>query len=254
MLDKSTLSAKIPSTLSPQEVAKFDALAEQWWDPNGKFKAALSFNKARMHIMLRELCAFFGRDQTDSNCLNGLNILEVGSGGGLICEALAQCGANVMGIDASGQSVEVARRHADKSGLTITYEHCLASTLVAQQREFDVVINAEVVEHVPDQETLIQECRQLVKDGGALLLATLNRTIKSYLVAILGAEYLLRLLPIGTHDWRMFVRPEQLAQWLEANDRLVFSAGMQMNPLIGKWKESKSLAVNYLQLYQITRD
>lgn len=253
MLDKSTLSASTPATLSPQEIAKFDALAQQWWDPNGKYKAALKFNSARTHIFLRELCHYFKRDSAQPDCLSGLNILEVGSGGGLICETLAQHGANVMGIDASSNSIEVARRHALQSNLDIHYEHCLASDLVAQGRQFDVVINAEVVEHVPDQATHIAECRSLVRDQGALLLATLNRTLKSYLVAIVGAEYLLRMLPVGTHDWRMFVKPEELAAWLSANDRLVFAAGLQMNPLIGKWRETPSLAVNYIQLYQVTK-
>lgn len=253
MLDKSQLSSTAikSTTLSSDEVAKFDKMAKEWWDPEGKFKTALEFNAARLSWMIPQIAKHHGRIPSDPDCLQGLTILDVGSGGGLVSEALAAKGADVTGIDASAVSIEVAKRHAAKSNLKVEYKHCLSSELVATAQQFDTVINAEVVEHVPDQQQLIKECCQLVKPSGQLLLATLNRTVKSYIIAILGAEYVMRYLPIGTHDWRFFVKPAELTGMAEANGtRLSSSTGMKYSPFSKQWRCTSDQSVNYIQAYK----
>lgn len=252
MLDKSKVTGSVSNdNVSEQEVARFNALAQEWWDPNGKYKTALAFNAARTEYMIAQLASCHGRDPSSPDCLEGLRILDVGCGGGLISEALAKRGATVTGVDASAMSIEVARRHAQQSGLSVDYRHCLAGQLLAEDERFDVVINAEVVEHVPDQAALINECARLVKPSGTLVLATLNRTVKSWIIAILGAEYIMRYLPVGTHDWKMFVKPEELAGWVATEHfKLVDETGMKLNPLTGIWRLSDSLAVNYIQVYR----
>lgn len=256
MLDKSQLSQPVSENdnLSAQEIARFDALAESWWDPNGKYKTALAFNHARTRYMIAQLASHFSTQAYQSDCLAGITVLDLGCGGGLISEALASCGAQVTGIDASSMSIEVARRHAKMSGLNITYRHCLADDLINEKRQFDVVVNAEVVEHVPDQKSLIKACCALTKPDGALLLATLNRTVKSYIIAIVGAEYVMRYLPKGTHSWQKFVKPQELQQWVQPEGLvLVDSIGMRLNPFNKKWSFTSSMAVNYLQYYAKTR-
>ncbi len=252
MLDKSKVTGSVSNdNVSEQEVARFNALAQEWWDPNGKYKTALAFNAARTEYMIAQLASCHQRDPSLPDCLAGLRILDVGCGGGLISEALAKRGATVTGVDASAMSIEVARRHAQQSGLSVDYRHCLAGQLLAEDERFDVVINAEVVEHVPDQAALINECARLVKPSGTLVLATLNRTVKSWIIAILGAEYIMRYLPVGTHDWKMFVKPEELAGWVATEHfKLVDETGMKLNPLTGIWRLSDSLAVNYIQVYR----
>ncbi|GGF86582.1 bifunctional 2-polyprenyl-6-hydroxyphenol methylase/3-demethylubiquinol 3-O-methyltransferase UbiG [Alteromonas lipolytica] len=252
MLDKSKKSGELrQENVSAEEIARFDALAESWWDPEGKYKTALAFNAARTGYILHQLARCHGRNPEDKDCLRGLSLLDVGCGGGLISEALAAKGARVTGIDASATSIEVARRHAAQSGLDIDYRHCLTTDLLKQDWRFDVVINAEVVEHVPDQASLISQCASLLKPDGTLVLATLNRTLLSWFIAILGAEYVMRYLPVGTHDWKMFVKPSEMAQWLAPMAfELVSETGMKLNPLTGKWRLSHSLAVNYIQVYR----
>lgn len=252
MLDKSKVTGSVSNdNICEQEIARFNALAEEWWDPNGKYKTALAFNAARTEYMIAQLASCHEREPSSSDCLEGLRILDVGCGGGLISEALAKRGAMVTGVDASAMSIGVARRHAQQSGLSVDYRHCLASQLLAEGERFDVVINAEEVEHVPDQAALINECARLVKPSGTLVLATLNRTVKSWIIAILGAEYVMRYLPVGTHDWKMFVKPEELAGWAATEHfKLVDETGMKLNPLTGVWRLSDSLAVNYIQVYR----
>lgn len=252
MLDKSRLQGEVsPSKTDPDEIRRFDTMAEQWWDPHGKFKTALAFNEARLAVIEGQLKTHFsGIDDVDKP-FTGLSVLDVGSGGGLISEPLAARGAEVLGIDASAVSVQVARRHALSQGIDVNYQHCLLEDLPPEQ--FDVVINAEVVEHVPDQASLIAQCAQRVKPGGLLILATLNRTPKSYLVAILGAEYLLRYLPIGTHRWDWFVKPQELRDWLPKNAFTpLVETGMSLNPLTGRWRTTRSMAVNYLMCFART--
>lgn len=243
MLDKSYVTNSVEN-LSKQEIARFDALADQWWDPNGKYKTALAFNQARLEFIFAQIKQHF-MDQKDHN--NQVSILDVGSGGGLISEPLAQKGYTVTGIDPSGMSVEVAKRHAQKNDVSVNYQHCLASDISPSEKQFDVVINAEVVEHVPNQQVLIDQCCHLVKPGGLLILATLNRTAKSWLIAILGAEYVMRYLPIGTHSWKKFVKPDELISWTsEKGFSLTAQTGMSLNPFNGVWHPTNSLAVNYV--------
>jgi len=256
MLDKSKLSHisktnENSSNVSAAEIERFDNLAESWWDANGKYKTALIFNQARLSYFIPQICQRFGKDPSQGDCLKGLTILDVGSGGGLVCEPLAARGAAVVGIDASAMSIEVAKRHALKSGLTIDYRHMLSSDLSKQDEKFDVVINAEVVEHVPDQSALIKQCGDLTKDAGFVILATLNRTLKSYIIAILGAEYVMRYLPVGTHSWTKFVKPRELNQMASsAGLTQISESGMAYNPISGRWRLTKSLSVNYIQCYK----
>jgi len=267
MLDKSQKSA--PINFSQQEIDRFDALAESWWDPNGNYKTALDFNRARLSVIESQITSHFlqskqaqgfsQNEATESPQTNstdeskpfaGLSIVDIGSGGGLISEPLAIKGADVTGIDASVMSIEVAKRHANQSNVKVNYIHGLSSDLVSQGRQFDIVINAEVVEHVPDQAQLIKECASLVKPGGLLVLATLNRTIKSFIIAIVGAEYVMRYLPVGTHDWQKFVKPTELNQWVGEGFTLAHETGMALNPFTKVWKLTPGLSVNYLQVYQ----
>lgn len=256
MLDKSKLSHlsqkdQNSSNVSAAEIAKFDALAESWWDPKGKYKTALIFNHARISYFIPKICEHFNRDPEQDQCLNGLTILDIGSGGGLVCEPLAAKGAIVVGIDASAMSIEVAKRHAALSGLDIDYRHMLSHELVRQAHKFDVVINAEVIEHVPDQQALVNECTKLLRDDGLAILATLNRTVKSYIIAILGAEYVMRYLPIGTHSWGKFVKPTELNDMANnAGLTKLSGSGMAYNPLSKHWRLTNNMSVNYIQCYK----
>lgn len=243
MLDKSYVTNSVKN-LSEEEIARFDAMADQWWDPKGKYKTALAFNNARLSFIFAQIEQHFAGQNLHAN---QINILDVGSGGGLISEPLAQKGYVVTGIDASGVSVEVAKRHALQTAASVTYQHCLADELDPAEKQFDVVINAEVVEHVPDQQALIEQCCRLVKPGGLLILATLNRTAKSWVIAILGAEYVMRYLPVGTHSWKKFVKPKELVDWTSQNSfSLTAQTGMSLNPFSGTWYTTNSLAVNYV--------
>lgn len=264
MLDKSQLNGTISPTLNPQEIAKFDSLAEQWWDPIGKYGQAIAFNHARLAYFTTHIGAHFEIDlrfkpQPNANLwqlydlgtpFQGLSVLDVGCGGGLVSEPLARLGAQVTGIDASAMSINVAKRHATNTGTEVDYQHKLAEELVASGQQFDVVINAEVVEHVADQAELIAQCAKLVKPGGMLILATLNRTLTAYVFAIVGAEYVLRYLPVGTHSWRKFVKPSEFVTWTQAaNCHLTHETGMKFNVLSKQWRYCDSMAINYVQCF-----
>jgi 2-polyprenyl-6-hydroxyphenyl methylase/3-demethylubiquinone-9 3-methyltransferase len=260
MLDKSQLTSikknssenEQEGNYSPEEIAKFDALAESWWDPNGQYKTALEFNRARVEYFIDQICDFYKLDKTANQPLQGLRILDVGCGGGLVCEPLAQAGAQVTGIDVSEMSIQVAKRHARGANLDITYIHEEAQSFVqTNEAVFDVVINAEVIEHVPNQKDLVGDCRKLCKVGGCLIMATLNRTMKSFIVAIVGAEYVMRYLPKGTHSWYLFVTPFELNSMAAvARLKLVDEIGMSYSLFTKKWRTSKSVAVNYVQIYE----
>jgi 2-polyprenyl-6-hydroxyphenyl methylase/3-demethylubiquinone-9 3-methyltransferase len=260
MLDKSKLNS-IPNdstertsvgNFSPAEIAKFDKLAESWWDPNGKYKTALEFNRARVEYFIAQICSFYDRDPKSVAPLKGLRILDVGCGGGLVCEPLAKAGASLVGIDVSEMSIEVAKRHALKSQLDIEYRHEHAHhTSTSDQNRYDVVINAEVIEHVPNKKNLVKECSQLCNFTGCVIMATLNRTCKSYLIGIIGAEYIMRYLPIGTHSWRDFVTPVELNNMASmAGMQLITEMGMSYSLVTKTWKTTASLGVNYVQLYK----
>ncbi|SDJ72988.1 3-demethylubiquinone-9 3-methyltransferase [Ferrimonas sediminum] len=249
MLHRDKLSPALGANLSEQEIRKFDALAEAWWDPDGPFKTVLAFNAVRLQYIENTIDAHFSAPIGATDAVSGqpLTVLDLGCGAGLLAEPLARRGHQVTAIDASAHNIEVARRHAHRSGTRVTYRHCLAGALLQERRQFDVVLNTEVVEHVPDPRALLTECAHLLKPGGLLIVATLNRTIKSYLVGIIGAEYVLRALPRGTHDWNAFVTPTEIIRAIaplgfEINDL----TGMSYNPFSRRWRLSHSADVNYL--------
>lgn len=253
MLDKSQLNHLSPvdsdtANTTAAEIEKFDNLAEEWWDPKGKYKRVLDFNQCRWQVIERQIQAHFGEGLKSLN----LNAVDIGCGGGLLCEPLASKGIDVTGVDASEMSIRVANRHAQKSGLKIDYRHGLSADLLAEGKRYDIVMNTEVIEHVPDQQQLIDECCQLLKPGGFLVLATLNRTIKSFVFGIIGAEYVLRLLPVGTHNWKAFVKPDEMIQMLQKSSlKSKLSIGIAFNPLTGKWSETSDTTVNYLMFAEL---
>ncbi|MFC3122296.1 bifunctional 2-polyprenyl-6-hydroxyphenol methylase/3-demethylubiquinol 3-O-methyltransferase UbiG [Agaribacter flavus] len=253
MLDKSEIKKidKVDASVSPEQIARFDALAEEWWSPKGKYKLALDFNEARVDYFVDKIARHFGQHPDKISGLEGLRILDLGCGGGLVSEALAKRGAMVVGIDASELSVQVAKQHAIKSGLDIDYRNVLAKDLIDDGEMFDVVINAEVIEHVSDQKGLVKHCSQLTRENGVVVLATLNRTIKSFIFGIIGAEYIMRYLPAGTHSWGLFVTPLELNSWASLSRlQLIEEKGMKYNPFVKQWKLSKDLKVNYVQVYK----
>jgi 2-polyprenyl-6-hydroxyphenyl methylase/3-demethylubiquinone-9 3-methyltransferase len=234
-------------SVDPAEIAKFSALAEEWWDPAGKFRPLHKFNPTRLAFVRDRVAAHFGRDPLAEKPLAGLSLLDIGCGGGLLAEPLSRLGAKVSGIDAAERNIKVAALHAAESGLEIDYRHATAEDLARAGRSFDVVLNMEVVEHVADLGAFLEASGALVKPGGAMVVATLNRTPKAFLLGILGAEYLLRWLPPGTHDWRRFVRPSELARALGTGGLAVTQiSGMAYNPLADDWHLSRDTGVNYM--------
>jgi len=235
--------------VDPAEIARFSALAEEWWDPNGKFRPLHKFNPTRLAFVRDQLAGHFGRDPLAQQPLEGLSILDIGCGGGLLAEPLSRLGAEVTGIDASERNIKVAGLHAAEAGLEIDYRHATAEDVARAGESFDAVLNMEVVEHVADLNAFLAASSALVKPGGAMVVATLNRTPKAFLLGILGAEYLLRWLPPGTHDWRRFRRPSELAGPLRAAGLAVAEiTGVAYNPLTDAWRLGRDTAVNYMML------
>jgi 2-polyprenyl-6-hydroxyphenyl methylase / 3-demethylubiquinone-9 3-methyltransferase len=242
-------SAAPASTALPDEIAKFSAIADEWWNPQGKFKPLHKFNPERIRYVRDRMAAHFNRDLSVDRPFQGLTLLDVGCGGGLIAEPLARLGFAVTGIDASEKNIGVARLHAAKSELSMTYECRTPEQLIDMPQRFDVVLALEVVEHVADVDVFLNAAGNLVTPGGALVAATLNRTLKSLAMAKIGAEYVLRWLPIGTHDWRKFVRPSELAAGLRASGLSIDEIkGMTYDVFRDAWKLSDDLDVNYLML------
>ncbi len=233
------------ATASSEEVARFTAMAEAWWDPYGKFKPLHKFNPVRLAFMRRVLAAHFGRDPEAATPFTGLSLLDVGCGGGLLSEPMARLGFTVTGIDAGDKNVAVAKAHAAQSGLEIDYR--IATPEELDGARFDVVLAMEVVEHVPDPKVFLGAVADRVKPGGAFLGATLNRTTKSYALAVMGAEYILRWLPMGTHDWHKFVKPAEFAAALRGGGIEVREfMGMAYSPFRDEWHETAELDVNYM--------
>ena len=233
-------------TASPEEVARFTAMAEAWWDPTGKFKPLHRFNPVRLAFMRRHFAAYFGRDESLMRPFEGLTLLDVGCGGGLLSDPLARMGFTVTGLDAGDKNVTIARLHAEQSGLTIDYRATTPERLDPEMR-FDVVLSMEVVEHVPDVADFLGHATARLKPGGIFMGATLNRTAKAYALAVIGAEYVLGWLPKGTHDWKKFVRPSEFAAMLRESGITVREmAGMAYNPLADDWRETRNLDVNYM--------
>ncbi len=235
------------STLDPIEVDKFSRLASEWWNPSGKMGILHKFNPVRLAHIREQACMTFGRSRDAVDALSGLSVLDIGCGGGLLCEPLARMGATVTGIDPARTNVETARLHAKTSGLSIDYRCTTAEELAAAGESFDVVLAMEVVEHVADVPLFVGACSRLVKPGGLLVMATINRTMKSYALAIVGAEYILRWLPRGTHEWDKFVTPDELADAMEANGcAVVDRKGVRYDVLRDRWVETSDLQVNYM--------
>ena len=237
--------------LDPAEVEKFSALAAQWWDPAGKFAVLHKFNPVRLAYIREQATARFRRDPFQSRPLAGLSLLDVGCGGGLLCEPMARLGASVTGIDPSERNISTARVHADETGLAIDYRVATAEDLLAGGASFDVVLAMEVIEHVPSPPNFVAACSGLLKPGGLLFMATLNRTLKSFGLAIVGAEYVLGWLPKGTHQWEKFITPEELEVWLLGNELAIRDrTGVVYNPLKGEWRQARDMAVNYMMVAQ----
>ena len=239
-------SASAPS-VDPKEVAKLSARMEDWWDPAGRFQPLHRLNPVRLGFIRERAAARFGRDAQAERPLTGLRVLDIGCGGGLLSEPLARLGARVTGIDASAVNVGVAARHAGDGGLEIDYRHASAEALAGAGESYDLVLNMEVVEHVADVAAFLEAAAALVAPGGAMALSTLNRTPKAFLLGIVGAEYLLRWLPRGTHDWRKFLRPSEVAGLLRPRGLEVAEiTGVSYNPLAAAWRLSGDLEVNYM--------
>lgn len=235
------------TTLDPGEVEKFSRLAAEWWNPAGKMSVLHKFNPVRLAYIRDAACDRFGRSRTALDALSGLTVLDIGCGGGLLCEPLARMGATVTGIDPARTNVETARLHAAESGLAVDYRCTTAEDLAAAGERFDIVLAMEVVEHVADVRLFVDACATLVKPGGLLFMATINRTLKSYALAIVGAEYVLRWLPRGTHEWDKFVTPDELATAMEAPGLTVTDRrGVRYDVLRDRWTETGDLAVNYM--------
>lgn len=235
------------STIDPAEVAKFEAMAAEWWDPNGKFRPLHLMNPVRLGYLTQQIAAQFDRDLTQDAPFAGLRLLDIGCGGGLLSEPLARLGAEVVGADAAAGNIPVAQLHARQQGLEIDYRHSTAEALAAAGEDFDAVLAMEIVEHVADPADFVATCAQMVRPGGLLLMSTLNRTARSFMAAIVAAEWVLRWLPRGTHDWDRFIAPEDLVQMTRAAGLApVDRMGMVYNPITRGWSLSpRDLSVNY---------
>ena len=234
------------TTINKEEIQKFSDLAEEWWDVNGKFKPLHMFNPIRIEYILENIKKYFKIKKNKANFLEDLNILDIGCGGGLISEPMARLGANVTGIDASKKNINVAQIHSKKSGLQIKYLNASPENF-KDNFKFDIILNLEIVEHVEDINLYIKSCSKLLKKNGLMFTATLNRTFISYVKAIIGAEYVLRWLPIGTHDWNKFIKPEELESLLSKEEFSTINVkGLKFNPFFNKWKKSNDLSVNYI--------
>ncbi len=235
------------SSYNSEEVAKFEAMARDWWNPNGKFKPLHKMNPCRLGYITEQIAWHFGKDRHMPHAFEGLEILDVGSGGGLLCEPLTRLGGKVLGIDAAPSNIEVAKLHAAEQNLDIDYQNILAEDLLETGANFDVVLAMEIVEHVENPAGFIQSLAGLLRPGGLLVMSTLNRNSKSYLFAIIGAEYVLRWLPKGTHDWNKFITPDELGEMIEnAKLKLNDQIGFVFNPVAQSWSTShRDLSVNY---------
>lgn len=236
------------SSIDPAEIAKFEAMAAEWWDPKGKFRPLHLMNPLRLDYIATQVAVEFGRDRRDLRPFQGLRILDIGCGGGLVAEPMARLGAEVVGADAAEANIAVARVHADQQGLAVDYRATTAEALADGGEVFDVVLALEIVEHVADPAAFIATCQRLVRPGGLVILSTLNRTARSFGAAILGAEWIMRWLPRGTHDWNRFITPDELAAKAHAAGLVVVDRrGMVFNPLTFGWRLSdRDLSVNYI--------
>ena len=233
------------NTINKKEIEKFSKIAEEWWDPHGKFKPLHKFNPIRISYIKESIINSF-KLREKVKPLKKVKILDIGCGGGLLSEPMSRLGADVMGIDASDKNIEIAKFHAKKDNLNIKYL-CASPEQLNTSTKFDVILNMEIVEHVKDVDFFLQSCSKLLRKNGIMFVATINRTLKSYFFAIIGAEYILRWLPIGTHEWEKFLKPEELISILKKNDlRLDKLDGMNFNLIKNKWSVGNDKSVNYI--------
>ena len=241
------------STINDEEVAKFSALAEEWWNPDGKFRPLHRFNPVRLAYIRERAIAHFGLDGTRRRPLEGLRLLDIGCGGGLLTEPMARLGATVTGIDPAERNIRIAEVHAIETQMSIDYRATTAELLAAAGEQFDIVLAMEVVEHVDNVPLFMKSCSDLVKPGGLMFAATINRTPRAWALAIVGAEYVLNWLPKGTHDYRKFLTPDELKALIERNRmRVVDRTGVVYNPLADEWRQSRDMGVNYMLLAEKT--
>jgi 2-polyprenyl-6-hydroxyphenyl methylase / 3-demethylubiquinone-9 3-methyltransferase len=236
-----------PSTIDEAEVARFSALAAEWWNPHGKFGVLHKFNPVRLAFIRDQACAHFSRDGKAPKPFAGLRLLDIGCGGGLLSEPMARLGFEVVGADASEKNIKTAGVHAEEQSLAIDYRTTTAEALAASGERFDVILNMEVIEHVADLNLFVESCASMLKPGGLMFVATINRTAKAFALAIVGAEYVLGWLPRGTHDWAKFVKPLELDTALtRARLDVKAETGVMFNPLSGGWMLSRDMDVNYM--------
>ena len=237
------------STINKNEIEKFSEMASQWWDPNGKFKPLHKFNPIRIGYIKNSIIKHF-KIKLSTRPLKKINILDIGCGGGLLSEPMCKLGANVVGIDASKKNIEIAKFHAKKNNLKINYI-CSSPEILKMEKKFDVILNMEIVEHVEDINFFIKKSSELLKKNGLMFIATLNKTLKSYAFAIVGAEYILRWLPIGTHNWEKFVKPEDLIKISRENNLKIKNLdGLKYDMLKDKWELSSDNSVNYIARFK----
>ncbi|WP_407059837.1 bifunctional 2-polyprenyl-6-hydroxyphenol methylase/3-demethylubiquinol 3-O-methyltransferase UbiG [Cucumibacter marinus] len=237
------------TTINPAEIDRFNAMADEWWDPTGKFRPLHKFNPVRLAYIREKVIGHFGLDGLAREPFKGLSILDVGCGGGLLCEPMARLGATVTGIDPGDKNVKIAALHAERSGLEIDYRAVTAESLVEKGEQFDVVLNMEVVEHVADVDLYLSSCAKLVKPGGLMFVATINRTARAFALAIVGAEYVLKWLPRGTHQYSKFVTPEEITSVLKRSKMTIADrCGVSYAPLEDRWRKSRDMGVNYMIL------
>jgi 2-polyprenyl-6-hydroxyphenyl methylase/3-demethylubiquinone-9 3-methyltransferase len=236
------------SSIDPADVARFSAIAEGWWDPNGKFAPLHRFNPVRLDFIREQALARFGRDPKARAPFEGLKLLDIGCGGGLLCEPMTRLGFTVTGVDASERNIEVARAHAEAMDLAIDYRASTAEALLDEPgARFDLVLNMEVIEHVAEPGQYLRDCARLIEPGGLMIVATLNRTLRALALAKIGAEYVLRWLPPETHDWRKFLRPGEIRGFLDGEPVEVDGPfGVVFNPLSGRWTRSADADINYM--------
>ncbi|WP_415184573.1 bifunctional 2-polyprenyl-6-hydroxyphenol methylase/3-demethylubiquinol 3-O-methyltransferase UbiG [Phaeovulum sp.] len=236
------------NTVDPAEVAKFEAMAAEWWDPNGKFKPLHMLNPCRLDYISTQIACEFDRNLKTPKPFAGLRLLDIGCGGGLLSEPMARLGATVVGADAAARNIPVAQLHAQQMGLDIDYRHTSAEALAEAGEQFDVILNMEVIEHVADPQGFLTTCQMLMKPGGMMICSTLNRNPKSFMMAIVGAEWVMRWLPKGTHEWQKFITPDELFALIrKAGLDPVDRKGMVFNPVAWRWSLSDSdLSVNYV--------
>ena len=238
-------------SLDPAEVEKFSKIAAEWWNPTGKFAVLHVFNPVRLAYIKEQVTARFARDPYDRRPFQGLRFLDIGCGGGLLTEPMARLGAEIIGVDPSEKNIATASVHAEEQDLAIDYRATTAEDLAERGESFDVILNMEVIEHVADPSAFVQTCARLLKPSGLIFIATLNRTLKSFGLAIVGAEYVLGWLPRGTHQWEKFIKPDELEAWLTASGlKQLDRTGVAYNPFSGEWRRARDMDVNYMLVAQ----